>query len=266
MSVLYDLEWRLASTDAVVGSVSGVTTVDYYDLSGLSSCTSYEWRVRADDAGTKSDWSAWTTAFQTALVVPAIAVVADFYAPCVNGRFRTADEDGLTADSTALTADRACSPLVNVGLTPIAITAAFPSPSVSTGASVSVPAIAVVVEMDSPTITTGASVEAPAFDGVVDFPVPSVATGASVEVPEIAVVVAFPVPPIPFAAFVRPPEIAVVVEFPPPSIATAAVIEIPAMAVVVNFPSIPYVGKLLEGVDRPRIVSDSPRYRVSHAA
>jgi hypothetical protein len=60
--------------------------------------------------------------------VPIIAVVAEFHPACVNGKWRTADEDGVTADTTALTADRACSPLVNVGLTPIVVAVAFPSP------------------------------------------------------------------------------------------------------------------------------------------
>jgi hypothetical protein len=173
MSVLYDLEWRLAD-DTPVGSVDGVTTVDYHDLSGLSACTTYEWRIRSDDAGTKSDWSDWST-FQTALVLPAVVVVA-----------------------------------------------AFPVPVIATGTIVEVPEIA----------------------GAVAFPVPSIASGASVAVPEIGVVV----------------------EFPSPNIAVAPVIDVPVIAVTVDFPCPCYIGPRLEGVDRPRITSDSPRYRVSHAA
>lgn len=137
MSVLYDLEWRLAD-DTPVGSVSGVTTVDYYDISGLTACTTYEWRVRADDAGEKSDWSAWSS-FQTALVTTAVDIAVAAPLPVIN-----------TGAS------------VSVPATDIALAA--PLPSIWTGSAVSVPATDILLLAPLPVIATGVVLTVPSVN------------------------------------------------------------------------------------------------------
>lgn len=55
-----------AGWEAIVAAYPPSTLVfgiedTYYDLTDLDSDTSYDWRVRVDDDGTKGDWSAWQT-------------------------------------------------------------------------------------------------------------------------------------------------------------------------------------------------------------
>ena len=173
MSVLYDLEWQL-SNGTPVGSVNGVTTVDYLSLSGLSACTTYRWRIRTDDAGTKSDWSDWTS-FQTELVVPVVAGVVDVLTlTLITGKSVLLSECGVSVACFA--------------------------PDIRSGVSVAVPAIAVFTDFYTPFVATGCVVVSPLLDVYAGFLVPC------------------------------------------------------------------YVGQMPDGVDRPRIVSNTPRFRVSHAS
>ncbi len=233
MSVLYDVEWRLASTDVVIGSVSGLTTVDYYYLSGLSSCTSYEWRIRADDFGTKSDWSDWT-AFQTALVTTAVNVVVVAHPPCVNGVWRTADETSGTADETSLKADKTCSPFANVGLLPVNVVVGTSVPSIATGVAVSISSVNVNVDLSVPSIHTGASVSTSSVDILIETFVPSIATGVNVEVPVQDIGISAIVPSIATGASVEVPVQDILIETSVPSIATGASVEVPVQDVEIS--------------------------------
>jgi len=53
----YNLEWRDVATQTTT-QVMGITDL-FYDLTGLSASTAYEFRVQEDDGGTTSDWSEW---------------------------------------------------------------------------------------------------------------------------------------------------------------------------------------------------------------
>ena len=53
----YNLEWR--PVGGATTTVTGITDL-FYDLTGLTAGTDYEFRVQEDDGTTLSGWSAWT--------------------------------------------------------------------------------------------------------------------------------------------------------------------------------------------------------------
>lgn len=57
MALTYNIEWRDTAT-LTTTPVSGITTL-YYDLTGLTANTGYEFRVQETDGTTTSAWSAW---------------------------------------------------------------------------------------------------------------------------------------------------------------------------------------------------------------
>ena len=54
----YNLEWRDTAT-LTTTQITGITDL-FYDLSGLTTSTSYEFRVQEDDGTTTSDYSPWS--------------------------------------------------------------------------------------------------------------------------------------------------------------------------------------------------------------
>ena len=53
----YSLEWRPAGGQ--VTTVAGITDL-FYDLTGLTEGSDYEFRVQEDDGSTQSAFTAWT--------------------------------------------------------------------------------------------------------------------------------------------------------------------------------------------------------------
>ena len=66
----YNLEWR--PVGGATTSVTGITDL-FYDLTGLTASSDYEFRVQEDDGTTLSGWSAWT-GFTTAAAVTSVTM------------------------------------------------------------------------------------------------------------------------------------------------------------------------------------------------
>lgn len=62
--MLYNVQWRDVATETTT-TVSGISGL-FYDLTGLTGSTLYEFRVQEDDGTTTSAYSAWFE-FETAV-------------------------------------------------------------------------------------------------------------------------------------------------------------------------------------------------------
>ena len=116
----YNVEWR--PVGGATTTVTGITGT-FYDLTGLTASTDYEFRVQEDDGTTQSAFTAWT-GFTTAAAVTFADGASDVVATLVTAGEASAVQSVAGAASAVLTplgeasAVQAVAGAASAGLTP----------------------------------------------------------------------------------------------------------------------------------------------------